>query len=133
MSARGTAADQLIGTNMADKSKLMAREVAGQLIKNKMADNNKKQMMTQQQLPAREAAAFKRLMKCYEERQFKLGLKFAKQILGKKEEEKLYRVITPIEGQNTVVFFKNRTFCRTFFALGIAPTHVLSTVLYKVV
>ena len=94
LSARGTAADQLIGTNMADKSKLMAREVAGQLIKNKMADNNKKQMMTQQQLPAREAAAFKRLMKCYEERQFKLGLKFAKQILGKKEEEKIYRVIT---------------------------------------
>ncbi len=34
------------------------------------------------QLPGREAAAFKRLMKCYEERQFKQGLKFAKQILG---------------------------------------------------
>jgi len=46
--------------------------MADQLVKNKMAG----------QLPNREAAAFKRLMKCYEDRQFKQGLKFAKQILG---------------------------------------------------
>jgi len=38
--------------------------------------------MASQTLPSKEAAAFKRLMKCYEEKQYKNGLRFAKQILG---------------------------------------------------
>jgi len=38
--------------------------------------------MASQSLPPKEAAAFKRLMKCYEDKQYKNGLRFAKQILG---------------------------------------------------
>jgi hypothetical protein len=71
--------------------------LTSQLIGNKMA-------ASPVQLPGREAAAFKRLMKCYEERQFKQGLKFAKQILGI---VKKYR--TAQRGLNTkrsmIVFF----------------------------
>jgi hypothetical protein len=67
-------------SKMAANSQQMAQAVADQLARNKMAEGSSVQV---QQLPAREATAFKRLMKCYEERQFKQGLKFAKQILGK--------------------------------------------------
>eukprot|EP00092_Neocalanus_flemingeri_P004109 GFUD01004421.1.p1 GENE.GFUD01004421.1~~GFUD01004421.1.p1 ORF type:complete len:752 (-),score=167.38 GFUD01004421.1:178-2433(-) len=38
--------------------------------------------MGSQSLPQKEAAAFKRLMKCHEDKQYKNGLRFAKQILG---------------------------------------------------
>jgi len=38
--------------------------------------------MGSQSLPPKEAAAFKRLMKCYEDKQYKNGLRFTKQILG---------------------------------------------------
>jgi len=38
--------------------------------------------MASQSLPPKEAAAFKRLMKCYEDKQYKNGLRFTKQILG---------------------------------------------------
>ena len=33
-------------------------------------------------LPTREAASFKKLVKCWEEKQWKVGLRLAKQILG---------------------------------------------------
>ena len=35
-------------------------------------------------LPAREAASFKKLLKCWEDKQWKVGLRLAKQILGTK-------------------------------------------------
>jgi len=35
-----------------------------------------------QQLPAKESALFKKIFRCYEQKQFKLGLKFCKQILS---------------------------------------------------
>ena len=38
--------------------------------------------MASQSLPPKEAAAYKRLMKCYEDKKYKNGLRFAKQILG---------------------------------------------------
>jgi len=43
---------------------------------------SKREKMANQSLPTKESAAFKRLVKCYEEKQFKNGLRFAKQILG---------------------------------------------------
>jgi predicted naringenin-chalcone synthase len=84
---RSNADDQLKENNMAASSQQMARMVADQLARSKMVDDRNANIP---QLPAREATAFKRLMKCYEERQFKQGLKFAKQILGKISKTKLY-------------------------------------------
>lgn len=39
-------------------------------------------MPTSNPLPPKENALFKRILKCYEQKQYKNGLKFAKQILG---------------------------------------------------
>lgn len=47
-----------------------------------MSHNQDKQTTGCETLPPKEAAIFKRLLKCYEQKQYKLGLKFAKQILS---------------------------------------------------